>query len=142
MSSSAYGTRLVALLEHERRALALIEREGSANACFRALERDAGRERQRQIGRGEDGAVVGDGDVRRRTAVVEARLHLGLELHRALDAEDASHEPLAVRSLLAVVDGHEVDDLAHAVLREEPCDEDVRVRHVELLRRPLAAGSA
>ena len=43
-----------------------------------------------------------------------------------------------MRSLLAVVDRHEVDHLAHAVLRQKAGDEDVRVRHVELLRRPLA----
>ena len=130
--------RLVALLEDERRALALIEGEGGADACLRALERDASRERQRQIGRREDRAVVGDGDVRLRAAVVEARLDLGLEVQRALDAEHPAHEPLVVRPLLAVVDRHEVDHLADAVLAEETGDEDVRVRHVELLRRPLA----
>ena len=44
-----------------------------------------------------------------------------------------------MRPLLAIVDGHEVDQLAHAVFRQEPGDEHVRVGHVQLLRRPPAA---
>ena len=60
--------RLLALLEDERRALAVIEGEARADTRLRALERDGRRERQRQLGRGEDGAAVGDGDVRRSRA--------------------------------------------------------------------------
>ena len=43
-------SRLLALLEDERRALPLIEEEGCAHAFLRAFERDVGRERQREIG--------------------------------------------------------------------------------------------
>ena len=50
-------------------------------------------------------------------------------------------QPVAVHVRLHL-DRHEVLHLPHAVGREEARDEDVRVREVELLRRPLVARRA
>ena len=73
--------------------------------------------------------------------VVEARLHLDVELHRPAHHHDAADEPVAVHVRLHL-DRHEVLHLPHAAGREEARDEDVRVREVELLRRPLVARRA
>jgi hypothetical protein len=69
----------------------------------------------------------------RRAAVVEAGLDLDPEAHVAPDAEHAPDEPLPRRSRRR--HRHEVLDLPDARLRQEPGDQDVRVREVELLYR-------
>ena len=92
-------------------------------------------QRERQAGRREDGAVLVRLALLPLAAVVEARLDLDAEAHLAAHADHPPDEPVPVRSR-AVVDRHEVLDLADAVLVEEARDQDVRVREVELLRRP------
>ena len=83
---------------------------------------------------GEDDArAVDDLDGVRRAAVVEPRLDLRLEAHRPAHDAQHPHEPVAIGRLIPG-DGHEVDDLAHAGLGEEPGDEDGGVGHVQLPR--------
>ena len=96
--------------------------------------RDRALERERQVGRAEQHPVRVHLDLVLGAPVVEARLHLDLEVHLAAHDHDAPHEPVAVHRQLGVVDRHEVLHLPHAVLGEEARDEDVRVREVELLR--------
>jgi hypothetical protein len=82
--------------------------------------------------------VLLDDDLVLLAAVVEARADLEAEAHRAAHDDHAADEPVTVHRPLAL-DRHEVLHLADARLGQEARDEDVRVREVELLRRPLDA---
>ena len=69
----------------------------------------------------------------RQSAIVEARLDPHLEFHPAPYASDAAHQPMSFGGHGRVLDGHEVDQLGHAVLGEEAGDQDGRVGQVHLL---------
>jgi hypothetical protein len=71
------------------------------------------------------------------TGVVEAGLQVHLEAHLATHAHDTPDDALPVGPIEVLADGHEVLYLADSVLREEPGDQDVGVREVELLRRAV-----
>src|SRR3954451_6867440 len=68
--------------------------------------------------------------------VVEAGLDLDPEAQLTTNSDDAPDDPVPGDASRRLVDGHEVLHLAHARLGEEPRDEDVRVREVELLLGP------
>ena len=75
----------------------------------------------------------------RLTAVVEARFDAHLEVDRAAHAADAAHQPVPVGRHARVLDGHEVDQLRHTCIGEEPSDEDRGVGQVHLLRDDVVA---
>ena len=82
---------------------------------------------------GEHGAVLGDLCAVRAAAVVEPRRHLDLETHLPPHAAHHPDEPVVVGGFPARR-RHEVDDLTHPVLGDEPGDENGGVREVHLLR--------
>jgi hypothetical protein len=73
-------------------------------------------------------------------SVVEARLELEPKAHLAANGDHAADEPVTVPFLPAPRDRHEGLELAHPLRREEAGDEDVRVREIQLLRRPALDG--
>jgi len=129
----------VDLLEHESGALTLTETEapGDSLTCGRArIHRSL--ERETEIGRSEHEPVLVLNHVVLVSPVVEPWLHRDPEAHGAPHDPNAANEPLPMgRSPLG--DGHEVRDLAHPLGGEEARDQDVRLRQVELPRRPAVA---
>ncbi len=126
--------------EQERRALAFAQCEGCRHAGVRRGERGAGSQREGQAGRTEDRPVPLDPRLVLVARVVEPRPALHAELETA--AYDANKTDQAVNAVAVRgrADGHEVDDLAHAVGRQEARDEHVGVGPVELLGRQSVAG--
>ena len=134
-------------LEHVGLRLARLDGDPRAHALADAREplaavqrlRDRALERERQRRRAEQHAVRVHLDLVLLAPVVEPRLDLELELHRAADDDDAPEQPVPVHVRL-VLDRHEVLHLAHAAVGEEARDQDVRVREVELLGVPAVTG--
>ena len=79
----------------------------------------------------EDGTSRGDGRPGLGARVVEARLAVHLEAHSAAHDMQLAHEHRAIAFYRT--DGHEVDELADAVWRQEARHEHVGVGPVELL---------
>lgn len=84
--------------------------------------------------RGEDRSVPGDLRLVLRASVVEPRGDLHLERHAAAHTADQTHQTVA-GSDRRTRHRHEVDHLAGARLRHEPCHQDRRTGQVQLLGR-------
>ena len=69
----------------------------------------------------------------RLSAVVESRCYVELERHPAPHTSHQSHQAVPVRGNVTA-HRHEIDDLADALRREEPGDENGRIRQIHLLR--------
>src|SRR5215208_7372163 len=67
----------------------------------------------------------------RLASVIEARLYLRTESHRAAHHAHQPHQPVAVGPL-SLYNGHEVDHLADAFWGHEPRDQDRGVGEVQL----------
>ena len=111
----AARVRRLALLEHERRALARSQGELAADAELGLLERNGARQRERQARRGKHCASLDQLPRGALATVVEPRLDLDAEVDLAPHAEHAPDQLLPVAGR-AVVDGHEVEHLADPLL--------------------------
>ena len=71
---------------------------------------------------------------------IKPRCAFELEPHPPAHAQHAANQPVPVRSAHEFPDRHEILDLADAMRGEEPGDQHVGVREVQLLVLPLAVG--
>ena len=147
------GRRLVRHhhLEDEPRRLVGAERELGHGGSVRELHRDGRAQPQHQLARAgaadeQDFRVAAPLDGVRRAGVVEARIAPHPETYLATDGLRATHE--VVRDA-GVLHRHEVRDLGHAAVRQEPGEQHIRVGQVQLpvhrvveLRRDLEAAAA
>src|SRR5215475_11268925 len=66
------------------------------------------------------------------TRVVERRVALQLESHASANHFDAAHYLPASRRGCFPADGHVISDLGDPIRREEPRNEDIRLRPIKL----------
>src|SRR5581483_4140336 len=78
----------------------------------------------------EAGATPGDLHAVRRSAVVESRAATHFEADVAANHRHHSHDLVGLA--VTLVDGHEIRQLGHAFFGEKACQQDVRLRQVEL----------
>ncbi len=123
-------------LEHQPDALACAELDVPPDPAAVARQ-PGGVEHQRQVGRAEHRPALGDAQLVRLASVVEARIAVDLEAHRAPNHADDAHDAPVPR-IDAGIDGrHKVDDLTDAGRTQKARREDGGIRQVELLDRPL-----
>src|SRR6266545_2882333 len=125
------------LLKNERDALAGLQSELAVHALLVAGDRPGGLERQAEGLRLEDDAMLELVRLVRVPGVVEPGLQVDAEANRSADTHETPDQLVAVTLRARSCDGHESLELPHAPRREETRYEDIRVREVELLRRPI-----
>ena len=118
-------------LEDERQALAGFERKERMDVTAVGRQRDGRVKGKREVVGLEYHPVLID---RRRVfgaAVVEARRAVELKVHVTTHALDGPHD--AVTIFLNRTDGHKVDEFPDARAGQKACDQNIRVRQVQLL---------
>ena len=128
------------VLEDERRALPRLELERSVHITVAHLDRRLGLERDPRAGALKEHASGVALCAVSLAPKIKPRRALELEPHPPAHAQHAANQPVAVRSIEAFTDRHEILDLPDSSWSEEAGDQHVGVREVQLLVLPLAVG--
>ena len=103
------------------------------------LDRATRRKAELQVGSAEERAVRGELDLVAGPCVVETWGDVDDEAHLPADSDDSADDAVMVRRFARSRRGHEILHLTHSVAHEEPSDEHIGVRKVELFGAPPVA---